>query len=98
MIRKQTTFFHMENISRNLAIVLFYTMCTLLPVDVLAGDCRIQSARLSLQSSELALPAPSPASKCCPSPFWFQGGGTHSLAGEGAGGANSDEGTDTLVL
>ncbi len=25
-------------------------------------------------------------------------GGTHSLGGEGAGGANSDEGTDTLVL
>jgi hypothetical protein len=30
-------------------------------------------------------------------PHFFQGG-THSLAGEGAGGANSDEGTDTLVL
>jgi len=57
-----------------------------------------QSARLSLQSSELALPAPSAASKCCPPPHWFRGGGTHSLAGEGAGRANSDEGTDTLVL
>jgi hypothetical protein len=29
--------------------------------------------------------------------FWGSGG-THSLAGEGAGGANSDEGTDTVVL
>ncbi len=40
--------------------------------------------RLSLQSFELAPPAPSPASKCCP-PLWFQGGGTHSLAGSGRG-------------
>ncbi len=31
-------------------------------------------------------------------PLWFQGDGTHSLAGEGAGGANSDEGTDTLEI
>jgi len=50
-----------------------------------------QSARLSLQSSELAAPAPSTASECCP----YLVRGTHSLAG---GRANSDEGTDTLVL
>jgi hypothetical protein len=32
-----------------------------------------QSARLSLQSSKLAPPAPSPASECCtPPPLWFQ--------------------------
>ncbi len=32
-------------------------------------------------------------------PPWFSGGGrTHSLAGEGAGGANLDERTYTLVL
>ncbi len=30
-----------------------------------------QSARLSLQSSELAPPTLSPASEFCPSPFWF---------------------------
>jgi hypothetical protein len=52
----------------------------------------------------LPRPAPSPASECCPpSPFGFKWGGgdgqwAHSLAGEGARGANSDEGTDTLVL
>jgi hypothetical protein len=33
-----------------------------------------------------------------PPPFGSKGDGTHALAGEGAGGANSDEGTDTLVL
>jgi hypothetical protein len=43
--------------------------------------------------------ARSPVSECWPpSPLWFQVGGTHSLAGQGAGGANSDGGTDTLVL
>jgi hypothetical protein len=38
-----------------------------------------QSARLSLQSSELGQPTPSPTSDCCPPLF---PGGTHSLAGE----------------
>jgi hypothetical protein len=39
------------------------------------------SARLSLQSSELAPLASSPAIKCCP-PFWFRGGwGEGTLAG-----------------
>ncbi len=33
-------------------------------------------------------------------PLWLHwgGGGTHSLSGEGCGGPNSDEGTDTVVL
>jgi hypothetical protein len=31
----------------------------------------IQSARLSLQSSELAPTAPSPTSECCPPPLWY---------------------------
>ncbi len=53
----------------------------------------IQSARLSLQSSELA---PLTHKRVLP-PLWFPGG-THWLAGEGVGGANSDEGTDNLVL
>jgi hypothetical protein len=55
-----------------------------------------QSARLSLQSSELAPPAPLPTSECVP-PLRSKGG-THFFAGEGAVGANSDEGTDTLEL
>ncbi len=58
----------------------------------------IQSARLSLQSSELAPSAPSPASDCCglPPALWVRGGGgrIRSLAGERAGGANSE----TLAL
>jgi hypothetical protein len=33
-----------------------------------------------------------------PSPFGSKGGDTYLLAGEGTGGANSDEGTDILVL
>ncbi len=37
------------------------------------------------------------SSRGSPRPFGSKGG-THSLAGEGAGVANSDEGTDTLVL
>jgi hypothetical protein len=55
-----------------------------------------QSTRLSLQSSELAPPAPSPAGECVPRPHWFQGEKAHSLAGEGVGRANSDEATDIL--
>jgi hypothetical protein len=30
--------------------------------------------------------------------LWFGGGGTHLLAGEGVGGPNANEGTDTVVL
>jgi hypothetical protein len=55
----------------------------------------IQSVKLSLQSSELAPPAPSFASECCP-PLGFKVGGTLACR-IGGGGANSDEGTDTLV-
>ncbi len=58
----------------------------------------IQSARLSLQSSQLASPpAPSLASECWPPPLWLQGGDTLSC-GLGGGRAISEDGTDTLVL
>jgi hypothetical protein len=40
-------------------------------------------------------PPPHPLASVAP--LWFRGG-TQSLAGEGAGGANSDEKIDTLVL
>jgi hypothetical protein len=53
----------------------------------------IQNARLSLQSSEFAPPAPHPQASV-PPPF----GSKDTLAGEGAWGSNSDEGTVTLVL
>ncbi len=33
-----------------------------------------------------------------PHPFGSGGGGANSLAGEGIGGPNSDEGIDTVVL
>ncbi len=56
----------------------------------------VKSARLSLQSSEMGLTPP--PSECAPPPPPMFPGGTHSLAGEGAGGANSDEGTDTLGI
>jgi hypothetical protein len=55
----------------------------------------IQSARLSLQSSELDPPPPHPLASVVLPPIGS--GGTHSLAGEGAWGANSDEGADILV-
>ncbi len=54
-----------------------------------------QSSRLSLQF-QIGSPAPSNSSECCPPPG--SKGETHSLAGEGAGGANSDEREDTLEL
>jgi hypothetical protein len=57
-----------------------------------------QSAMLSLQSSELAPLALSPLSDCFPSPPFGSRRGIHSLAGEVSEGANSEEGTDTLVL
>ncbi len=55
-----------------------------------------QSAMLSLQSSELASTCPLTRKRVLLPQI--PGEGAHSLAGEGAGGANSDEGTDTLVL
>jgi hypothetical protein len=43
-------------------------------------------------------PPPHPQASAAPS-LWFQGAGGDTLAeGEGAGGANLDEGTDNLVL
>jgi hypothetical protein len=55
-----------------------------------------QSARLFLQSSELGLPHPHTRRRVCPPPLhWLEG---YTLAcGEGVGGPNSDEGTDTVV-
>jgi hypothetical protein len=58
----------------------------------------IQSARLSFLSSELATPAFSPCKRVLPISLAPGEGGGHSLAGEGARGASSDEGTDTLVF
>jgi hypothetical protein len=55
----------------------------------------IQSARLSFHSSELAELVPPPPH---PLPPLGPRGETHSLAGGGCGGTNSDEGTDTLLL
>jgi hypothetical protein len=56
----------------------------------------IQSARLSIQSSELGLPTTSPAKSVVP-PLGPRGE-THSLAVEEVGGHNSDDGTDSQVL
>jgi hypothetical protein len=53
-----------------------------------------QCARLSLQSSELG-PPPSHAGEGVPP---LVPGGAHSLAGEGVGGPDSNEATDTVVL
>jgi hypothetical protein len=52
----------------------------------------IQSARLSLQSSESAPLAPSPARECCPPPFGTRGDNTRLRGKGGGGGFNSDEG------
>jgi hypothetical protein len=51
----------------------------------------IQSARLSLPSSELG---PSPESGCCP-PFGSKGGDTRWRGG--SGGPNSNKETDTIA-
>ncbi len=56
----------------------------------------IQSARVSGRSSELAPPTPSTASEYVPPGSKWRG---HTIAcGKGVEGANSDEGTDTVVL
>jgi hypothetical protein len=57
---------------------------------------------VSVPSSELTSPAPSPASECV-FPRWNQegcikGGGQHSLEGEGAGGANLDDWRESLAF
>ncbi len=56
-----------------------------------------QSARLFLQSSELGILTPSPAGEWPPDPP-FGTGGAHTLSGEGVGGPNSDEGTETETV
>jgi hypothetical protein len=44
-------------------------------------------------------PPPHPQASVAPPPFGsVEGGGAHSLGGEGAGGAKSDEGTDIVIL
>ena len=54
---------------------------------------------MSVPSSELDPPPPTPQTKVAPplAPR-TQVGGTHSLPGEGVGGPYSDEGTESLVL
>jgi hypothetical protein len=51
-----------------------------------------------LSGSPNRLPLPPHPQAGVPPPLWFQRGEAHSLSGEGAGGANADEGTDTLAL
>ncbi len=54
---------------------------------------------MSVQSSELGPPTPSPASGCdSPSPQAPRGGEAKLACGEGGGGPNTDPWTDTLVL
>ncbi len=48
--------------------------------------------------SSLNWNSPNPHPQASVSPTFGSGGGTHSLAGEGLGSPNSDEGTDTVVL
>ncbi len=58
---------------------------------------KLQSARLSIQSSELGPPNPLTHWRVLlPSPLLWAQGGSFSLVGEG--GPNSDEGTATLVV
>ncbi len=60
------------------------------------GSSTLQSATVSCRSSDLAPPPPLPL--VCVPPRIQRGGDTHSLLGKGVVGANSDEGTDTMVL
>jgi hypothetical protein len=61
---------------------------------ILLDHRSIQSASVPGRSTELA-PSPSHRKRVCPS----QIGGGHTLAsGKGVGGANSDEGRDTMVI
>ncbi len=78
---------HHLRITQNIHKVRAGTLLTVLPTEY-----TVQSARLFLQSSELAPLAPSTEGESCPYPLWLRGG-THSLAGEGAVGANSDKGS-----
>ncbi len=56
-----------------------------------------QSARPSIQSSELGPPIPSTAREC-DSPRWIQGGRHTHIRMRGWGRTNSDDGAYTLVL
>ncbi len=56
-----------------------------------------QSAELFLKSSQLGLPQSVTRRRVCPPPPVL-GGGAHTLAREGLGSPNSNEGTYTLVL
>ncbi len=53
---------------------------------------------MSVPPFELAPPPPSPARECVGPPLVPKGGGQHSLAGEGAGGANSDDWREILAF
>ncbi len=66
----------------------------------LRGGRDIQSARLSVQSSELGpTNSPPPHPQACVAPHLDGGGGADTLACEGwNGGPSSDEGTDNLVF
>ncbi len=55
-----------------------------------------QSAKFILQSSVSGLSHPVTRRRVCPPPFGS--GGAHWLAGEGVGGPDSNEGTDTVAL
>ncbi len=52
---------------------------------------------MSVQSSELVPPTPSPGSECGFLPLGSWGEPHYSLAGEGVGGSNSDDWTDIMV-
>jgi hypothetical protein len=56
------------------------------------------SARLSLQVVRIGSPRPHTSQRVCPHFFGSKGKGTHSLVGEWSGGANSEEGTDILLI
>jgi hypothetical protein len=58
---------------------------------------KYQSACLHVPLSELGHPTPSPASECV-SPLGPKWGEQHSLAGEGVGGRNSDDCTESLAF
>jgi hypothetical protein len=51
--------------------------------------CRLQSAKLFLQSSELGLPHPLTRRRVCPPPPWFWGGGHTRFRERGVGSPSS---------
>jgi hypothetical protein len=59
----------------------------------------IQSARLSIQTFELAPPRPFTRKRILPTPLhWVQGGDTLACREGVGGGPNSDDVIDTLIL